>query len=187
MHNCPQTKGQSTLDHGFSVKNHVFDLLNHLKHNTPLKYEFRIPEWVYSNKDLILNSLPCDRDLKLYTVFHDCGKWECLTVDDKGKSHFPNHSEVSYQVSKKIFNNDLVSDLIRHDMDIHVLKSDQLGEFSKNDNCITLLIVGLCEINSNAKMFGGLESDSFKIKYKSILKKGKKIIEFYEKNRIIGN
>ena len=182
MKNCPQSKGQSTLDHGFSVKNHLFYLLDYLRLDKPLKYEWKIPNWVFDSKELILNSLPTDDILKRYTILHDCGKWKCLKVID-GKNHFPNHSQVSFEIYKDLFGYGICSDLIKHDMDIHVLKSSDLDKFCQNDNCITLLLVGLCEINSNAKLFGGFESDSFKIKYKSILKKGKKIIDQYEKIR----
>jgi hypothetical protein len=183
MKDCPQTEGQSTLEHGFSVKNHLFDLLNHLRNGTPLKYEWKIPHWVYDNKDLILKSLPSDKTLKLATIFHDCGKWKCLVIDPSGKRHFPYHADESYQIFSSLFDDAIAGDLIKHDMDIHVLKSSDIEDFCKNPHSLTSLIIGLCEINSNAKMFGSLQSDSFKIKYKSILKKGKKIIEYHEKNR----
>ena len=42
MKNCPQTQGQSVLQHGFSVKNYLFDLINHLKTRSALKYEYTI-------------------------------------------------------------------------------------------------------------------------------------------------
>lgn len=179
MKDCPQTIGQSTLEHGFSVKNHLFDLLNHLKYGSPLKYEWRIPDWIYTHKDQIIKSLPSDKVLKLYTIFHDCGKWKCLTINSDGKRQFPNHAEESYQVFNSLFDDSITSELIKHDMDIHTLKSSQIEEFCRIPYHLTLLLVGLCEINSNAKMFGGFESDSFKIKYKSILKKGKKIIDHH--------
>jgi hypothetical protein len=41
----------------------------------------------------------------------------------------------------------------------------------------------LCEIHANADMFGGINSTSFKIKFKQINKRGKAIINFLkEKN-----
>jgi hypothetical protein len=39
------------------------------------------------------------------------------------------------------------------------------------------LLTGLCEIHSNARMFGGIESTGFKIKWKHLDKMGKRIIE----------
>lgn len=182
MRECEQTKGQSVLDHGISVKNYLFDLLNHLREGTPLKYEWILPDWIYENKELILQSIPDDETLTLYTTYHDCGKPFCLEIDSDGKRHFPNHAEVSYQIFKQVFNNDVAAELIRHDMDIHLLKSEGVEEFSKNPHAITLLITGLAEIHSNAKMFGGIESTSFKIKYKNICKRGKQIINLVKNN-----
>jgi hypothetical protein len=68
-------------------------------------------------------------------------------------------------------------------MKIHLLSSDGVEEFCKNPNVITLLIVGLCEVHSNSKMFGGFESESFKIKMKKINQRGKKIIQIKNKNK----
>lgn len=181
MKKCEQTKGQSVFEHGISVRNYLFDLINHLRNDDPLIYDWILPDWVYSNKELLLSSIVDDDTLKLYTEFHDCGKPFCLTIDSEGRRHFPNHSEVSYNIFKDLFNNQVAADLIRHDMDIHLLKSKDINDFIKNPYAITLLLSGLSEIHSNAKMFGGLDSVSFKIKYKSIAKNGKKIIETIKK------
>ena len=68
MKSCPQSKTQSVLDHGLSVKNYLFDLINHMRTGSPLKYQWILPDWIYENKDQILSSLPDDETLKLYTV-----------------------------------------------------------------------------------------------------------------------
>lgn len=185
MKSCEQTKGLSVLQHGFSDKNYLFDLLNHLRHNTPLKYEWFLPDWLYENKDLILSTLVDDKTLKLYTILHDIGKPFCLTIDEDGKRHFPNHAEVSYNIFTEYFNNEIAADLIRRDMDIHLLKSDGIEEFCRNPNHITSLIVGLAELHSNAFMFGSLKSDSYKIKYKRIQKNGEKIINNLKNKKTI--
>lgn len=181
MKSCEQTSGQSVLQHGISVKNYTFDIINHLRHNTPLKYEWKLPDWVYENKDLLLLSLPSDKTLKYYTVLHDCGKSYCLEIDSDGKKHFPNHADVSYRTFSEIFDDKAAADLIRHDMDIHLLKSDRVESFCQNEYCLTLLLVGLVEIHSNAKMFGDLDSTSFKIKWKNLNQRGKQIIKTIKK------
>ncbi len=183
MKNCEQTKGLSVLDHGISVKNYLFDLINHLRNGDTLKYEWVLPDWLYANKDLILSSLPDDNTLELYTTYHDVGKPFCLTIDSDGKRHFPNHAEVSYNIFKQIFNNDVAAELIRHDMDIHLLKSNGVDEFCNNKFAITLLLTGLAEVHSNAQMFGGLDSTSFKIKNKSINQRGKQILNKIKNNK----
>jgi hypothetical protein len=181
MKNCEQTKGQSVLQHGISVKNYTFDIINHLRYGTPLKYEWVLPDWLYQNKDLILSNLPSDKTLKYYTILHDCGKPYCLQIDEDGRRHFPDHANVSYNIFSELFDDKVSADLIKHDMDIHLLKSDGVEDFCKNPYCLTLLLVGLAEIHSNSKMFGGLDSTSFKIKWKSINQRGKQIIKIINK------
>jgi hypothetical protein len=183
MKNCEQTKGQSILDHGLSVKNYLFDLIDHLRYNTPLKYEWTLPDWLYENKELILSSLPDDETLKTYTIFHDCGKWACLTIDENGKRHFPNHAKVSYDIFKSVFDNKIAADLILHDMDIHLLKSDDLVNFSNYKYSLTLLLSGLAEVHSNASMFGGINSTSFLIKKKHLFKRGRQIINLIKNKK----
>lgn len=182
MKSCEQTKGMSVLEHGTSVKNYLFDLINHLRNKTTLEFEWKLPEWVLENSNFILEQLPDDKTLSLYTTYHDCGKPFCLEIDEEGKRHFPNHAEKSYEIFKQIFKNDTAAELIRHDMDVHLLKSDGVENFVKNPLAITLLITGLSEIHSNASMFGGNSSVSYKIKMKSLTQRGKQILEII-KNR----
>ena len=181
MKECEQTKGQSVLQHGISVKNYTFDLINNLRYETPLKYKWNLPDWVYDNKDIFLSNLPSEKTLKYYTILHDCGKPYCLEIDDEGKKHFPNHSEVSYDTFSKLFDDEIAADLIRHDMDIHLLKSDGVADFCKREYALTSLLIGLAETHSNANMFGGLDSISFKIKLKAITQRGKQIIKLIKK------
>jgi len=176
MANCEQTKGMSVLDHGKSVKEYLFDLLDHLRNKTPLKYEWSLPNWVYEYSDFLLKNIVDDKTLSLYTKYHDCGKPFCMEIDENGKRHFPNHAQKSYEIFKQVFKNEVAAELVKHDMDIHLLKADGVEEFCKSPYAITLLLAGLAEIHSNAVMFGGIESTSFKIKLKSITQRGKQII-----------
>ena len=84
---------------------------------------------------------------------------------------------MSYQKWLEIGGNREAAVLIRLDMKIHTLKADEIEEFIQHPEAITLLLAGLAEVHSNAKMFGGLESDSFKIKWKHINKRGKMICQ----------
>lgn len=108
---------------------------------------------------------------------HDCGKPYCLEIDSEGKRHYPGHAQKSFEVFNSIYDNTIASELILHDMDIHLLKSDGVEEFMKNPNYLTHLLIGLSEIHSNAEMFGGIESTSFKIKWKSINSRGNQIFK----------
>lgn len=185
MKNCEQTKDRSVLQHGESVRDHLFDLINHLRSGTGLKYDWRLPNWVLENRDSIISSLPDDETLELYTTYHDCGKPFCLRVDSEGKRHFPNHAEVSYNIFNQVFNNPVASSLILHDMDIHLLKSVGVLEFCKNPYALTLLLTGLAEIHSNCQMFGGVDSTSFKIKWKSINSRGKEIFKLIKSKNFL--
>ena len=176
MSACEQSKSQSVLQHGESVKKYLFDLLDHLRTGKELEYSWRLPDWVYTYKELLLSNIVSNDILEMYTVYHDIGKPFCLVIDDVGKRHFPNHAQVSYDVFNSVFSCHMAADLILHDMDIHLLKSDGIEDFCKHPNAITSLIVGISELHSNAHMFGGIETDSFKIKLKSITKNGKKIL-----------
>jgi len=178
MKACEQTKGMSVLDHGNMVRDYYHDLYFHLYEDTSLRFEWKLPTWVYENKDYILNNLVHDYAMQEYMIMHDCGKPYCRTVDEDGKHHFNDHATISFLTYIRLHpENKLVAELIKMDMTVHCMKGEDVEEFSKNPLAISLLISALCEIHANASMFGGINSTSFKIKWKQIDKRGKKIIE----------
>ena len=61
------------------------------------------------------------------------------------------------------------------DMDIHLLKGDGVPEFAIRPEAATLLLTGLAEVHANAAMFGGIESTSFKMKFKHLKRRGNAI------------
>lgn len=174
MKNTNQTDTQSVWQHGESVQNYMNDLLDHLQNGTPLKYDWKLPKWIYD--PILLKNIPHHDTINLYTLFHDCGKPYCLSVDEQGRRHFNNHAEVSYKIFKEHFDNPISAELIRKDMDFHLLKSDQLESFSEYEYCTTLILSALSEIHSNSTMFGGKDSVSFKIKWKHTDRRGRQII-----------
>ena len=101
-----------------------------------------------------------------------------MQIDENGKQHFPNHAQVSYETWMSISDDKTIGNLILHDMDCHTLKFDDFiaQNLSVKDTC-TLLITALAELHSNANMFGGIDTDSFKIKFKKLDKLGKKLCE----------
>lgn len=181
MNACEQTKGLSVMEHGLLVNEYYNDLVNHLRNESPLKFEWRLPDWIHTHKEFILNRVYSDEIMRQYLIYHDLGKPYCRTIDEDGKQHFPDHADISYQIWNKIFKNypnfEIIGNLIKMDMDIHFLKSEALGEFITRPEAISLLVAGLCEIHANAQLFGGIESTSFKIKWKQINKKGQKIVQ----------
>jgi len=71
-------------------------------------------------------------------------------------------------------------------MVLHTCTADQLAtklsEWS-SEHAFSLLVAALCELHANAKMFGGIESTSFKIKWKKLNKRGKQIVKYNQDNR----
>ena len=156
------------LDHGLSVWKYTQKLING---DTA---DMKIPSWYTSHKDKIFSNLHDLETIRLYNIYHDCGKHLCRTVDEEGRVHYPNHSEVSKQAWLDHGGDETTANLIGLDMVMHTESREQIAarNLSKKDT-FTLLITALAECHANAEMFGGLESISFKIKFKKIERIGK--------------
>lgn len=174
MQQTLQTESQSVYQHGVSVKEHIFELISFLK-TGQIGEGWKLPEWMYTYRERLLASLLSENIIEEYTVFHDCGKAYCLSIDENGKRHFTNHAELSYRTWLKVGGSPQAAKLMKMDMMIHTMKAADIDEFIKHEEAITLLLAGLAEVHSNAKMFGGTESESFKIKWSQINKRGKAI------------
>jgi peptidyl-tRNA hydrolase len=175
---CDQTEGQNVLQHGRSVREHYFALLDHLSGRIDLTNapNWRIPEWVNKYADQIVATLPSRFVMDRYLTLHDCGKPSVLEVDKDGKRHFPDHAVASERVYRETFGeeaDETVAYLIAHDMDAHMLKAVDLPEFAERPTAFAHLLAGLAEVTSNAAMFGGTDSTSFKIKFKQLDQRGK--------------
>lgn len=70
MRECEQTPGMTVLQHGEMVRDHYRDLMDHLRFGSPLRGEWRLPEWI--RDPLLTEGLPSDETMALYHVFHDC-------------------------------------------------------------------------------------------------------------------
>jgi len=175
MKSCNQNIHQNIYEHGESVQSHLKQIIQFIKEDGYLLKDWILPNWLHEYKEHIKSKLLNQDDLLLYALFHDCGKPHCKTIDAEGKQHFQNHAKVSAETWRLYDDNEQIARLIEMDMDIHLLKSSGIDEFSKRPEAISLLITGLAELHSNSKMFGGIESASFKIKLKHLNKIGKQI------------
>lgn len=182
MMDCEQTKGQDVLQHGRSVREHYFALLDHLAGRVDLSTtsNWRLPEWVDTYREQIVDSLPSRYVMDRYLTLHDSGKPAVREVDEEGRVHFPGHAASSEKTYRETFGaeaDETVAYLIAHDMDAHMLKAAGVEEFSKQKTATAQLLAALAEVTSNAAMFGGTDSTSFKIKFKQIDQRGRALMK----------
>jgi hypothetical protein len=173
---CQQTSTQSVYQHGLSVRDHLFQLIQFLE-TGQIEGTWRLPDWLSEYRQELLKALYPKEIIEEYAIFHDCSKPYCIQYDEAGRKHFPNHAELSYQKWLEVGGNQEAATLMKMDMDIHCLKDKDVESFGQRPQAITLLLTGLAEVHSNSKMFGGIESDSFKIKWNQINKRGNAILK----------
>lgn len=167
-----QTHGLSFWEHGELVAARFRDLMG------AQGMTWRLPSWFSDNQEWIKQSLNPEFDrICTYMIWHDCGKPASRIVDADGRAHYPDHAATSADIWQSLGGDPFIGDLIRHDMDCHLLRPSEAAAFSANPNALILLTSALCELHANASMFGGLQSDSFKIKFKRLEKCGATIIK----------
>lgn len=101
---------------------------------------------------------------------HDISKPYVRVVDNDGKEHYPNHSYESYILYIERFGVDEYAFMILHDMDFHKLRGKELVSLWEKSYSDHIYATAWAEIYANAELFGGFESDSFKIKRKRLVK-----------------
>lgn len=107
----------------------------------------------------------------------NCGKPRCLEIDADGRRHFPDHAAVSSRAWAEAGGDPEVGDLIAMDMDVHLLKGEEVEAFSQRPEARALLLTALSEIHANAAMFGGIGSVGFKSKWKHLDRRGRAILK----------
>ena len=172
MSACEQAPGLNMIQHGESVHEHYKALILALNEDSTEYKELRDFYARYRGK------LPPAEVLERYHIYHDCGKHLCLTINCDGKRQFPNHAEISAKQFSLIFPEDGFSKyLIAHDMDFHILRGDNLLRTCRSPFAPILYLTAWAEINANAEMFGGRESESYKIKRSRLIQAGKKLMK----------
>lgn len=179
MKECPQTDTQTVYEHGESVWKYTKQIISG-------NFEgLKLPDWFTENHAWIVNNMYDVETTKLYNIYHDCGKPFCIEYDEEGKRHFPNHAEVSKQTFLEIDGNEIVADLIGSDMDIHTKTADEIKAMNwSKEKAFTLIVTAFAEIHSNAEMFGGTDSVSFKMKWKKVDKRGKMLYNLHKEPEI---
>jgi len=93
-----------------------------------------------------------------------------IEYDSDGKAHYPDHSLKSFEMYCDKWEYDEFAEMIKHDMGFHTLKGCDLIEHCKLDNANHLYATAWAELYANSELFGGFNSDSFKIKRKKLIK-----------------
>lgn len=159
------------LRHGQSVHYHYKELMWKLRQKDAEYAE------LHALYDKFGRDMPPPDFLESYHVYHDCGKHLTLTIGEDGKRRFPDHANVSADQYLTIFPDDhLTAHLIRHDMDFHTMRGEHLIELCKSVFAPILYFTAWAEINANAEMFGGKQSESYKIKRSRLIQAGKKLL-----------
>lgn len=177
MLTCYQFKDMNMLQHGQAVHHRWLQLSRHLD-GEALEGKWRLPSYTQELWNKLRHEIPSAETMKLAQLYHDNAKHECRVIDEQGRQHFPGHAEASYQRflkhSKNILKTIIAAELIRLDMTFHTLRGEELEPYYHHPLGFTLWLTALCEIHANSEMFGGIESDSFKIKWKRLEKAGKR-------------
>ena len=111
--------------------------------------------------------------INTYLEMHDCGKAFCMTTDDQGKNHYPDHAQRSSDAWEKAGGFATECELMRKDMLVHTASASECETLASDPLSPVLLLSALAEIHANAEpIFGGFEGDSFKIKFKQLERRG---------------
>lgn len=142
-----------------------------------------------------LNALSCaDNDIivKLAVLFHDIGKPQVLTIDEKGEGHFYSHPKVSAEITKKILNRfkvdnktkeEVVTLVREHDRVINATEKSinrTIQKLGSNELFEKLLKVKLCDVGGQSEDLKALRTDQLnciKNKYKELIKSNKVVIK----------
>lgn len=175
MEACEQAPGVSVWDHCVKVE---YLARNLYTYGFQVDY-MKIPDWFFDYA-VVTYAHPYAK-IQPYPFYHDCGKPEVRAIDDQGRVRFPDHTATSKRLWLFCFPEEtLIGDLIGWDMCLHTETAEEiLAHEWPVDTAMTLLIVALAEVHANAEIFGGMESQSFKIKWKKIDRRGKMLCKHY--------
>lgn len=151
------------------VANYYKDLYQWLGGGSPTQ-SWDIPADSFDRLSRIRDRAMTPDEARDYHVYHDCGKHLSFFQDDEGRRHFPGHADHSRARWLECGGDPRIAHLIKHDMVFHTAKGDDLKAAVALQYSETLILTAWAEIHANASMFGGLHSESFKIKRKRLVK-----------------
>lgn len=184
MKSCEQAPGLSIYDHGLAVANRYRELYTLLASQTAHSaYEWHIPDDELTRLKKLRELALTPQQARIYQIFHDCGKPSTLSIDEQGRRHFPDHAEASAKLFALAAPEDKqTARLISKDMLCHMTKAANSDSLLQDPDFPTLMLTAWAELHANAAaLFGGFESDNFKIKRKQLMKLNKR----YETSRLL--
>lgn len=166
MKNCEQMPNINIYEHGLMVNKAYLEIITALELGQTIE---GLPNDLI---ELYRSNVLLDYNLMLqYQILHDCGKPLCRELGDDGRVHFPNHARLSSEQIRKFLPQEIdLQFLIEHDMDFHTLKVEELVSLSKTKYGFSLYLTSWAELFANASLFGGIDTVSFKIKRKKLIK-----------------
>ncbi|KVP39571.1 hypothetical protein WJ87_04865 [Burkholderia ubonensis] len=163
-----QFRTQNVLEHGEAVLAKYQTLLAHAQEGR-LPDGWRKPKWWTPEiAQRLAENQPAHALMTNYLRYHDCGKPICRIQDETGRQHFPNHAAVSAQLWAQLGGHPDEVWLMANDMLLHTGSADDCEALRGHRLAPALMFAALAEIHSNAEMFGGMETDSFKAKAKQL-------------------
>lgn len=138
------------------------------------------PDWLKTHGAALLSLQQPNSLMHNYLVYHDCGKPFVLKQDLQGRMHFPGHADMSALVWLQAGGTQKEARLMQLDMALHTLRCAELDALSKDPLSPSLLLAAYAELQSNAKsIFGGFDSESYKIKLKALNRRAKTLIRHW--------
>lgn len=167
-----QTPGQSIYEHGRSVWMHYHSLF--------IDRSIELPDCIKLHFDFLKDRQLDDELIEVYLTWHDIGKPLCFDIDANGKWHFHGHAIVSEEAWRAYHDcetdpsHDDIAMLIGRDLDLLAGTPSTLDK--PDDYTATQIFCAWAALYSNAGMFGGTDSTSFKIKRKKLERNTKHLL-----------
>lgn len=151
----------------------------HSKYHCYDLWEHTLNALSYADNDIIV---------KLAVLFHDIGKPEVLTIDEKGEGHFYNHPKISAEITENILNRFRVDNKTKEEVITLVKEHDRvinateksinrtIQKLGSNELFEKLLKVKFCDVGGQSKNLKDSRTDQLnciKNKYKEFIKNNK--------------
>lgn len=168
MRSCMQFRTQNVLEHGEAVLAKYQALMASAMQGQ-LPDGWRQPKWwTPETAQRLAREQPPADIMTNYLRYHDCGKPTCRTVDGEGRQHFPDHAAVTARLWAAAGGHPDEVWLMANDMMLHSGSAEDCEALRGHPLLPGIMFAALAEVHSNADMFGGPDTPSFKAKAKQL-------------------